>query len=127
MSIFNDLLAFVLAFPFVATVIFGVIAYWTSAPPKRSVILIVDGSGVFFWVSILALFKVRDPGSEPLIWLLGIFIPLAAGLFFLQYKIRGKIDPFRVFRSIWRVGFLVSIIMYFWLITDTIGMYMDMV
>jgi hypothetical protein len=127
MEFLNDLLAFVIAFPFVATVLFGGIAYWTSATPKRSVNLIVDGSGVFFWFSILALFKVRNPGSEPLVWLLIIFGVLAGLMLFLQWKIRGKIDPIRVLRSIWRIGFLVSIFMYVWLITDTIGMYMDMV
>jgi hypothetical protein len=123
----NDLFSFLIAFPFLITFLLGWIAFWRSVKPKTSVILIVDGSGMFFWLSIVALLKVRDPESDPFLLILAIFILLAGLLFALQYRIRGKIDVVKVVRSIWRLGFIVSLFIYVWLITSTIGMYMDMV
>ncbi len=127
MNFFNELLGLIIAFPFFIVLLLIAYASFRKKESKKTVFMIVDGSALFFWVSIISLFEVRDPQGEPLIWVFACFMLLSGMIMALQYRIRGKIDIMRVLRSIWRIGFLVSIVMYVWLITDTISMYMDMV
>lgn len=127
MSWLQDLIVFFVAFPFVLALIAVVIMSMRSKMTKQNVMWMIDGTAAIFWFSIMSLLEVRDPGAEPWMWFVGGVIVLVGLLLALQYRVRGKVNVFRVLRGVWRVGIPVSFIMYIWTIVTVISENMDRV
>ena len=127
MSWLQDIIVFFVAFPFMIALIAVFIMVMRSKLTKQNIKWMIDGSAAIFWFSIMTLLEVQNPGSEPWIWFIGCFIVLVGVLLSLQYRVRGKIDVFRVLRGVWRVGIPISFIMYIWTIVAVISDNMDRV
>jgi hypothetical protein len=95
--------------PFVAVYI-GTYLY--SKDRKQSIRLAMDVTMVFLIGSVSGLFNQLIGGSFGFYGILLVMLIGAGLLGNLQYRTKGKFDPVRIVRVVWRIGFFVLAVLY---------------
>lgn len=105
------------AMPFIPFAIVYIVCVLRGREKKDAVRLAMDVTTIFLIGIVSALISTRTGSS------LGFFIILlvmlvGAGLIGnAQTRVRGKIDPSRIFRAVWRLSFFAMAILYVLLMT----------
>jgi len=102
-------LAVIPVIPF-AVVYLGKFLY--SRDRKQSIRLAMDVTMVFLIGSVAGLFNQLFGGSFGFYGILLVMLICAGLLGNLQYRTKGRFDPARIVRVIWRIGFFVLAVLY---------------
>ena len=86
--------------------------YLYSRDRKQSIRLAMDVTMVFLIGSVSGLFNQLSGGSFGFFGILLVMLICAGLLGNLQYRTKGKLDPVRIIRVIWRIGFFVLALLY---------------
>lgn len=109
-------------FPFVLLFLVWGVAYLVMKEKKKSLHLAMDCTTVFLIGAVSAMLDTVFPATFGGIWMILLFFVLLAGVLGnAQNRIRGKIDTGKLFRAVWRIGFVVLSFGYFLLLLIGIG------
>lgn len=99
--------------PFVTFMIVLFAAKWFWNDTKKAVILAGDVTNVFLIGVVSAQFDMIFPESIGGIWLILLFLLIAAGLLGgAQSRLKGEVNIKRLVRIVWRLSFLVLALLY---------------
>ncbi|AWB46980.1 DUF3397 domain-containing protein [Paenibacillus sp. CAA11] len=98
--------------PFVPFLLVYFIHYYWKRDRKKSLLLAIDVTTFFLILSVSALFnQIFNTGFG--IYLFLILMLICIGLIGgAQNRLKGTVNPKRLFRAVWRLSFLVSVIGY---------------
>lgn len=120
----QQLYTFISLFPFVAFFITRFASYWITRDKKKSTHLSMDITTLFLIGSVWSMSR-NVLQSGMLIWIILLLFLIAAGLLGnLQNRLRGKIDLWKIGKTMSRFGFIVLTACYVILLCLGIGKYM---
>jgi len=101
--------------PFTVFVVVFFILHWRKKSRKEAVTSAVNVT-TFFLISAVALMYdlVKEDTSIGVIWWIVLFFMFTGGgIGWLQYKLKGQVDPAKLIRAVWRLAFVFFTIAYF--------------
>jgi hypothetical protein len=109
---FTDLLSTLVVLPFIPFVLIWMIALVRFKERKRAIRTAMDGTTALLIISVAVMYNNIFSSSFGFFWILLYFL-LGAGLLGnLQKRIRGKLNPTKILRSLWRIGFVIMSLLY---------------
>lgn len=111
----SSIAATIITIPFIAYIIFFIICKQITKKHKKSVHLAMDGSALFFIISVH--FLVTTILGESFLWLILLtMITIGILVVVVHWKIKKEIDYRRVFQSFLRLNFLFFFVAYVFLL-----------
>ena len=98
--------------PFIPFAAVYIGTYLYSRDRKQSIRMAMDVTMVFLIGSVSGLFNQLFGGSFGFYGILLVMLICAGLLGNLQYRTKGRFDPVRIIRVIWRIGFFVLALLY---------------
>jgi hypothetical protein len=98
--------------PFIPFAAVYIGTYLYTRDRKQSIRLAMDVTMVFLIGSVSGLFNQLFGGSFGFYGILLVMLIGAGLLGNLQHRTKGKLDPVRIIRVIWRIGFFVLAVLY---------------
>jgi hypothetical protein len=98
--------------PFIPFAAVYIGTYLYSRDRKQSIQLAIDVTMVFLIGSVSGLFNQLFGGSFGFYGILLVMLIGAGLLGNLQHRTKGRFDPVRIVRIVWRVGFFVLAVLY---------------
>lgn len=101
--------------PFAAFAVIYFLFIWKQKSRKDALTVAVNVTTFFLIaaVTIMHGFIREEKSTAAIWWVLLFFVLTGGGVSFLQYKIKGKIDPEKLIRAVWRLAFVFFTIAYF--------------
>lgn len=95
--------------------------FFVTRKPDKATKWSIDITTLLLIFSTAVLFD-NVAGSRVIFWLLVMLMLIGAGLLGnMQNRLKGKVDPLKIFRVVWRGGFLVFSLVYVILLFIGIG------
>lgn len=108
-----NIYARIATFTFLLFPLAWIIGYGITGNKKRASRLAADITMIFLIGSVAALYDHLFNTSFGGFWIIVLFLLLLAGFIGnAQNRLRGKVDPIKIGRAVWRLGFLVLAFMY---------------
>lgn len=105
-EIFSNVAAAFITIPILGYIIIFIVSKQVTKQHRRSVQIALDGSTLFFIISVHYL--IMTIWDKSFLWLILILILLiGVAVVFLHWKVKEEIDYHKVFRGFWRFNFLV--------------------
>jgi hypothetical protein len=115
-ALFSGLLATIVTIPFLGFAIIYFVSTKMIEDKKRSIKLAADGSTIIFIISVH--FIVHEIWQQSYLWLILIVILVTAiAMAFLQRSLYEDIHVLKLVKGIWRVNFLLFVLVYILLFT----------
>lgn len=114
--------------PFAVFVVIYFILIWKQKSRKDALTLAVNVT-TFFLIAAVAIMHgfIREEKSMAAIWWILIFFLLTGGgVSFLQYKVKGEINPEKLIRAVWRLAFVFFTVAYFILFVSSFAHFLQL-
>jgi hypothetical protein len=103
--------------PFIPFIIVFVIAAWRGMERNRAIRLAMDVTNLFL-IGIVSALLNSQSGSKFGFYFIVLVMLIGAGLIGnAQTRLRGKINPPKIFRAVWRLSFFAMVLLYVVLIS----------
>lgn len=110
-NVISSVLAIFITIPILAYLLIFIISKQFTKNHRRSVHMALDGSTIFFILSVH--FLVITIWEKSFLWAIFIFMLCYAMIFIIiNWKIKGEIIINRIFKGFWRFSFLIFLFAY---------------
>lgn len=111
----KSIYAFFSVTPFITFFLIWFIAHYVWKDRKRATHLAMDVTTLLLITSVAVMYDLVFPGSAINgIWIVLAFVILLAGFMGnMQTRLKGKVNPQRLFKGVWRISFMV---LSFWFV-----------
>ncbi|WP_209860411.1 DUF3397 domain-containing protein [Paenibacillus shirakamiensis] len=109
--LFAPIIAFSIA-PIVPFILVYFIHYFWKGGRKQSIMLAMDVTTFFLILSVAALFNHIFNSTFGIYLILLILLIIGGFIGGAQNRLKGRLDPKRLIRAVWRLAFLGTVIMY---------------
>lgn len=109
---FVNILTFLAVAPFISFVIFWFVFYYVYKERKKATTMAMDVTTLLLVISVSAMYN-EVFNSRVGFWLIALFFLLATGLTGnAQHRLRGQLDFKKIYKLVWRIGFLLLSLLY---------------
>lgn len=107
-----NFISFLTVVPFISFIALWFISYLIFKNKKRSTAIAIDVTMFFLIIVVSVMFnEIFNSGLG--FWLILLFFLIAAGLMgSAQTRLKGRLDAGKLYRVIWRIGFVVLGVLY---------------
>lgn len=114
-SFFAGIFTIPVFIPFTVFVIVFMLLHWKKKSRKEAVTSAVNVTTFFLIAGVAMMYNlVKEDASIAAIWWILLFFFLTGGsVSWLQYKVKGQINPAKLMRAVWRLAFVFFTIAYF--------------
>lgn len=110
-SIISSVLAIFITIPILAYILIFIISKQITKNHRKAVNFALDGSTIFFILSVH--FLVLTIWDKSFLWAIFLFMICCAMIFIIMnWKIKGEIIFNRIFKGFWRFSFLIFLFAY---------------
>ncbi len=114
--------------PFAAFALIYFILIWKKKSRKDALTLAVNVTTFFLIAAVTIMHGLirEEPSMAAIWWVLLFFLLTSGGVSFLQYKVKGKVNPEKLIRAVWRLAFVFFSIAYFILFISSIAHFLQL-
>lgn len=107
-----NVFSFLSVAPFVSFFIVWIVVYFVYKQKKKATELAMDVTNVFLIIAVSAMYN-EIFNSKLGFWIIALCLLLATGLIGnAQNRLKGRLDFPRIYKIVWRIGFVVLICFY---------------
>lgn len=118
-AFFINMISFLAVAPFISFVLLWLIFFYVYKERKKATAWAMDITTGLLVISVSAMYNVVF-NSKAGFWLIALFFLLATGLMGnAQHRVKGQLDFKRIYKVVWRFGFLI--LAFFYIIFTIIG------
>lgn len=128
-NLFAGIMTIPVFIPFAAfAAVYFLLVFWKKKSKKESFTLAVNVTTFFLIVAVLLMHGLikSEESIAAFWWVLLFFIGVGSLIGWLQYKVKGKIDPAKMARAVWRLAFVFFTIAYFILFLSSITYFLEL-
>jgi hypothetical protein len=112
-NLFTNFYAYMAIIPFIPFLIVCAAAYFMTNNGKKAIVWAMDITTFFLIGAVSVMYNVVFPSGLGGIWWIVLLFLITGGLIAnMQNKLKGQIDPRRIVRAVWRLGFLFLSLFY---------------
>ncbi|RXT14993.1 DUF3397 family protein [Ammoniphilus sp. CFH 90114] len=128
-NLFAGIITIPVFIPFAAFIaVYFLFLLWKKSSKKESLNWAANVTTFFLIVAVLLMHGLikSEEAISAMWWIIAFFLCTGGLIGWLQYKVKGKFDPPKMLRAVWRLAFVIFSVAYFILFFSSINYFLNL-